>query len=322
MGWDEWASKARGGSFAARAGFLEALPLALPGARLVFLSARRGDRLLGAVPLVVTRRWGHRWAYSLPFGTYGGPLVDAAEPEPARLRAEMARELGSWLAKGRVAGGEIVCAPGAQSADPAWAALAGTVLSSTAHVVSLEGRSFDSYVAGLEKSTREELRRAPRRGVVVLEEPEALPAAHALYLAQARSWRGHRPYPLAFLAALVEHPSRFARLFVARSENQLLCAILVLSSADDSFIWWSGSSPAARRTVAYPYLMVEIVRVMGEEGRKRVSLGSSGGIAALERYKESVGARPETVWTYRLQAHAGGPAWRWVEWARALRRRR
>jgi GNAT acetyltransferase-like protein len=321
MGWDEWATNARGASFAARAGFLAALPLALPGSRLLFLSARRGDRLVGAVPLVVTRRWGHRWAYSLPFGTYGGPLVDSGEPEPARVRAELAHALGSWLAEGRVAGGEVVCGPG-READPAWATLADSIVSSTAHVVSLEGRSFDSYVAGLEKSTREELRRAPRRGVVVLEEPEALAAAHALYLAQARSWRGHRPYPLAFLAALVEHPSRFARLFVARSENELLCAILVLSSGDDSFIWWSGSSPAARRTVAYPYLMVEIVRVMGEEGRKRVSLGSSGGIAALERYKESVGARPETVWTYRLQPHAIGPAWRMVEWARALRRRR
>jgi hypothetical protein len=315
-------AKAAGGSFAARSGFLEALPLALPGAAPTFLTLRRGERLAAAVPLVTTRRWGYAWAYSLPFGTYGGPLVDAAEPEPARRRAELAHALGAWLTEQRIAGGDLVRGPGAEDGpDPAWAALAASVVPGAAHVVSLEGRSFDEYARSLGKKTREELRRAPRRGVVVREEPEALAGAHALYLAQARSWRGHRPYPLAFVRALVDHPSRFARLFAARNDHELLCAILVLTCGEGAFLWWSGASPASRRAVAYPYLMVEIVRAMAAEGMRRVSLGSSGGVAALERYKESVGARPQPVWTYRLAPRVQGPGLRLLSWGRALRRR-
>jgi hypothetical protein len=158
--------------------------------------------------------------------------------------------------------------------------------------------------------------------VEVREDPSALEAAYALYRRQARAWPSHRPYPLPFLQKLVDHPTCFARLYAARRGNQLLSAILALSSGAETFLWWSGSSPESRPALAYPYLIVEIVRAAAENGARRVNIGSSGGIAALERFKDSLGAVAQTYWTYRLAPRAGGPGLKLLEWARALRKRR
>jgi hypothetical protein len=316
-------TRATGGSFAARRGFLEALPLALPGASTAFFCAWRGTQLAGAVPLVETRRWGHRWIYSLPFGTYGGPLLDPDEADPARVKGELAKALGAWLAAGKIAGGEIVCAPdGSESADPAWTSLAGEAMPGTAHVLVLEGRTFDEYTASLRHETRKDLRHAGRDDVRVSEDPGALPGAYALYRRQAESWHGHRPYPLPFLQTLLAHPTRFARLFAARRGGELLAAILALGCGDEVFLWWSGSSPESRRYLAYPFLIVEIVRAAYAGGARRVNIGSSGGLAALERFKSSLGAEPRTYWSYRLAPHAAGPGLRLLEWARARYRGR
>ena len=314
---------ARGGSFAARAGFLEALPLVLPDLRLSLLCAYRGDRLVGAVMLAVTRKWGHRFAYSLPFGTYGGPLVDAEEAEPALVSERLAMGVRMGLVDLAVAGGEIVRAPAqGELSDPAWSAFASDVTPGTTHVLSLEGRTFDEYAAALRHETRKDLRHAAREGVQVREEPAALTEAYALYRGQAKAWRGHRPYPLLFLQALLDHPSRFARLYAARRGGELLSAILALSCGTEVFLWWSGSSPESRRALAYPYLIVEIVRAASASGATRVNIGSSGGIAALERFKDSLGATSETYWTYRLASHATGVGFKLLMWARTLRRSR
>jgi len=320
-GWDDWVERSVGGSFAARAGFLEALPLALPGSALVLLTVHRGERLVGAVPISVVRRWGRRWAYSLPFGTYGGPLVEGAEIDPSGPRAELATAFAAWLEGERVLGGDVVRVPCGESApDLAWSSLAAAVLPSTAYVVSLAGRSFEEYESSLRHETKKGLRHARRDEVMVREEPAALSAAYALYRSQAQSWRGHRPYPLEFLQALLDHPSRFARLFTARRGTDLLCAILGLSCGDEVFLWWSGSSPESRRTLAYPHLIVEIVRVAAGEGRQRVNIGSSGAMA-IERFKQSLGAEPTPVWTYRLAPRATDPASRLLVWVKKLVRR-
>jgi len=321
--WDGWVEQAAGGSFAARQGFLDALPLALPGAKVSYFTAWRGPRLAGAVPMADVRRWGQRWAYSLPFGTYGGPLCDADDPDRSTVRASLAQAVLAWLIVQRVAGGEIARAPSSEAGpDPAWAQLAETVVQGQAQIIDLEGRTFDDYASGLEKRTRADLRRAQRGGVEIREDPAALAAVHALYLEQARSWKGHRPYPLAFLRALVDHPSRLARLFVGRQEGEVTCGILVLSAGREAFIWWSGASPAARKSAAFPYLIVEIVRACSAAGATRVSLGSSSGMAPVEHFKKSLGATARPLWTYRLAPRAQGPAARLLLWARALKRGR
>ena len=311
-----------GAGFAARSGWLEALALTDFRPRLAILCARRGGRLAGAVPVAVSRRFGMSWARSLPFGTYGGPLTAADDPDPGAVRAALARAFDEWLERERIAGGEVVHAPlvaGAGS-DPAWAALAGRVTAGAAHIVDLTaGR--EAVQAGLRGATRRGLRHAERAGVEFHERPEALAEVHALYLQQSREWGLARPYPLAFLRAVLAHPSAFARLFVVTCGGRLEAGMMALSGGGETFLWWSGAARASRRSLSYPYLIHGIIEHACAAGQRRANIGSSGGREALHYFKEGMGAVPLPIFTYHLRPRRADLRYRVYALVRAARRR-
>ena len=227
-----------------------------PRARVLYFTARRGERLAGGVCVAASVRLGLTWARSLPFGTYGGPLVTADDPDPASVRAALARAFEEWLSAERVAGGEVVHAvlspqAGDTGPDPAWRALAIGITTGQTHVIDLAPGAA-AIIAGLHRESRRVLRQAERSGVTIEEDVEALPAVHRLYLGQAKSWPGHRPYPLAFLEALVRHPSRFARVLVARRAGSVEAGILVLSGGGRASC--GGAGRHATRARASPIL--------------------------------------------------------------------
>lgn len=49
-------------------------------AHSIFLCGYEGNRLVAALPAILTRRWGVRSFYSLPYGTYGGVFWSAGAP--------------------------------------------------------------------------------------------------------------------------------------------------------------------------------------------------------------------------------------------------
>jgi hypothetical protein len=324
--WEAWLAGASGASFAARAGFLETVERVWPQARVLYFTARRGERLAGAVCVAASVRLGLTWARSLPFGTYGGPLVSPDDPDPPSVRAALARAFEEWLSAERVAGGEVVHAvlspqqAGDAGPDPAWRALASSITTGQTHVIDLAPGAA-AIIAGLHRESRRVLRQAERSGVTIEEDAEALPAVHRLYLRQAKSWSGHRPYPLAFLEAFVRHPSRFARLLVARRAGRVEAGILVLSGGGESFVWWSGAARTSRQSLSYPSLMSRALECACSAGEARLNLGASGGLERLEHFKRSLGAVPRPFWVYHLRPRRDDWVYRVYAWLRAARRR-
>lgn len=280
---------------------------------------------MGGLPVAASTRFGLVWARSLPFGTYGGPLVSADDPDPVSVRAALARAFEEWLSSERVAGGEVVHArlspedSGAEP-DPAWRALSLGITTGQTHVVDL-APGAEAILAGLHRESRRVLRQAERHGVVVDQDPATLPAVHALYLGQARAWPGHRPYPLPFLEALLRHPSAFARLYVARRAGQVEAGLLVLSGGGESFVWWGGAGPESRRSLSYAYLMKCALMGACADGQARLNLGASGGRETLEHFKRSLGAMPRPVWVHPLRPRRGDWWFHAYAWLRAARRR-
>ena len=325
--WESWLAKASGASFAARAGFLETVERVWPRARVLYFTARRGERLAGGVCVAASVRLGLTWARSLPFGTYGGPMVSADDPDPASVRAALARAFEEWLSAERVAGGEVVQAPISPQLereagpDPAWSALASGITTGQTHVVDLTPGA-EAIIAELHRESRRVLRQAERWGVTIEEDAKALPAVHRFYLDQAKAWRGHRPYPLAFLEALVRHPSRFARLLVARRAGRVEAGILVLSGGGESFVWWSGAARSSRQSLSYPSLMRRAMECACSAGDRRLNLGASGGLERLEHFKRSLGAAPRPFWVYHLRPRRDDWVFRVYAWLRAARRLR
>jgi hypothetical protein len=320
--WEPWLDGAVGASFSTRTAWLETLSVFDPAFRLQILTARRDGRLVGAVPVTFSHRFGRMWVRSLPFGTYGGPLFSADDPDPAGIRRTLAEGFARWLDEEPVAGGELVHAPIGDDPEPypEWRAISSRLTAGYTHVIDLAPGS-EAILAGLKRETRKGMRRSERLGLVVEEEPQALAEVHRFYLEQAGEWGIKRPYPLPFLRALIDHPSGFARLHVARAEGRLQAGVMALSGAGETFLWWSGSAPESRRTLAYPYLLLRILVSADESGERRLNIGSSGGQDRIERFKESIGGNAEPIWIYHVKPRRADPLSRLYELLRTLRRR-
>ena len=326
--WDAWVRRQEDASFAVRAGFLEALEV-FPGDGAVHVlearSPERGRR--GALAVHLSRRFGRLWARSLPFGTYGGPLVDATDPDPRPVLQELARHFEEWARARRVAGGEVILGPNFSGRledpeTPSPGLLAGvmSVTPGVTHVLPMEAGAEALYDS-LKRETKKGFRKAERDGVRVRSAPDRLAAVYGAYQRQARAWGVRRPYPIPFLQRLLDHPSGFAELVVAEREGELLAGVLALSTDHETFLWWSGSTPASRETLAYPYLLWKILERETARGRRRLNIGSSGGRSTIESFKESLGAVPRSIAILHLRPHGADPIARLLQWARAMRRR-
>jgi hypothetical protein len=306
-----------------RAGWIEAVGSLRPAPKFALLEARRGARLAGAVPAFLTTRFSRRWLHSMPFGTYGGALIAEDDADPGAVRAALAAALAAGAVERRFAGGDVIAPPAASDAgapDPAWARVASATTRLHAHRIDL-AVGVDALEAVLRRETRKGFRHAERAGVRVSADPGALEEVHDLYRTQATEWNLHHPYPIAFLRALVEHPSHAATLWVARSNERVHAGILALSGGSETFLWWSGADPASRVSLAYPLLIWAIVRDAAARGERWVNLGASGGRAPLHRFKESLGGAAYPFWIYHLMAGRSDWVGRAVQWARAMRRR-
>jgi hypothetical protein len=320
--WDAWAARAAGTSFSVCEAWIAAHEALDPRPRFALLEARRGDALAGALPSFRTRRFGREWLHSMPFGTYGGPLVATGDPDPASVREALGLALQREVADRKLAGADVTTAPASGSAgepDAAWARFA-SALPQEAHRLDLSS-GIDALEATLRRETRKGFRHAERAGVRAAPEASALSEVHGLYLTQAKAWGLRNPYPIGFFRALLEHPARSATLWVARAEGRPHVGILALSGGGETFLWWSGADPVSRQSLAYPYLIWEIARDAARRGERWVSLGASGGRAPLHRFKESLGAVSSRYWVYRVPPAASDWMGRALQWARARRGR-
>jgi hypothetical protein len=289
---------------------------------LCILTARRDGRLVGAVPIFLVRRMGRTWLSSLAFGTYGGPLFARDDTDPVEIRTALAKGMAEWFASEALAGGEFVNAPLGDEIEPypEWREICRSVTTGYTHIIDLT-RGSQTILEKLKRETKKGLRRAEKKGMVFEEAPGSLAAVHDLYVGQTQGWGTRHPYALDFLRALLDHPSGFARLYIARIEDRLQAGVLALSAAGETFLWWSGSAPESRQTLAYPYLLLQIMNCSEREGMKRLNIGSSGGNERIESFKESVGGAAKPVWVYHVKPNRVDPLTRLYELLRVLRRR-
>jgi hypothetical protein len=108
---------------------------------------------------------------------------------------------------------------------------------------------------------------------------------------------------------------------VARRDGETLAGLLLLSGGGETFLWWTGLAPAARRTLAYPLILWHGVQVAAACGDRRLNLGGSAGRPTLERFKESLGGRAAEVVIHHLQPGRRDLVARLVAWGRARVRR-
>ncbi len=273
------------------------------------LLVRDGGDVVGAMPFVdvhvgpAVRRW------SMPLGTYGGPLTEPGLDASAREAVRRALLDAFFRSRrGRVIDVGFVDFPGIGDVPGTRA------VTSTTHMVALDA-DFDVVVRErFASDRRKRMRNARRLGVTVRRARSAadVDAFYRVYLGRVRELGGTPPHPRVLFDALLELGADGAvRLHVAEHEGRIVGGHCNFHFADTVIAWYGMVDAVGRRVQAGTLLYAECLREACEEGYRWYNLGSSAGRESLERYKESLGGvRREYVARLRRA--------RWLVGARTL----
>jgi hypothetical protein len=297
--WDELVAADGSTDYPHAAHWTECAARAFPGAVAVWLTVRRGDRLVAGLAAVqqnvgrgpLARR---RLDCSVE-GTSSGPLV-AADLPPCEQEALVRALLRSYrsLRPGPLGAATLALGPDRERRfGPLVAGLGGwTRHASPTAVIDLEGGAETVERDRLAMTKRNERNRGLRRGALVTASRDAsdLTAYYPLYAAAAAHW-GVRPTPLAFLAALLADPSERVFFTCVRLDGRVIGGHLNLHLGDRVFAWNGVSDPTCART-HFPATLCfwgDIVEAC-RRGARWLDVGASGGHGSLESFKRYFGA--------------------------------
>lgn len=287
----------------------QAVAAALPALRIQLLTVREDGRLLGGAPCALETRLGLTWIHAMPWGLSAAPLARA--DRAAEVDERVAESLATLQRERALVGGTWTCyrPAGAEVAALALERLAGETRVLETAVIDLDADT-DATRARMDRKTRQDIVRSATRGVRCEVDAGALDQVYALHQRQARGWGRYRTLPLELsrrlLAAGVGH------LLVAHDRDGVLCGIFALDAPHETLLWWSGSHPSSRASDATPRLMAWAAEWSRARGRRRLNLGASRGLVALESFKRSMGARPVRYPVRWLSAPAAAPLGRLV----------
>jgi len=250
-------------------------------------------RLVGGLPTLRVERVGMAQVLSLPFGSYGTPLVGShAGEEPERIRGAL---VDAWRTEatrsGVVRSHFVPYAP--ESGDPARGRLPEDWRrGERTHVIPLTEGFEAIWFGRYDKENRTAARKAVKAGVVVAEEPESAEVLEALYRRQAREWTGHALYRYGLFRELMDRLGDRARLWVARKDDAPLFAVMAFYHRGTVTPWVSGAAPEARGTSAGNLIHKVIIEDGCRRGFAQYNFGGSGGVPGIEAFKVAFGGEP------------------------------
>lgn len=184
-------------------------------------------------------------------------------------------------------------------------------------VIDLRGGFSEVWERGFRSAARRKVRKAERSGLTVERDTTGrlIPTFYDLYLAwtDRRAEQSGVPRPLARLLARRREPYEKyeavaaalegrCRVWVASHEGRPIAGIITLVYGRDT-ICWRGY---ARKELAGPVAATNLLERLAiedacESGSSFYNLGQSGGVVELERFKQSLGAKPRTSIEYRIE---------------------
>jgi FemAB-related protein (PEP-CTERM system-associated) len=264
------------------------------------LVARRGEQIVGVLPLFETRSpLTGRALISSPYAVYGGPLAADAGTAAALLAAVRVAVI-----EGEMRFAELRCA----ELDPAlehggFAALPGTDLYCT--FVRPLPNDPEECLAIIPRKSRASTRQArDRHGLVFREAPAALDAFHALFV-RNKQRLGSPAFSRDWFEDLLALGRRRTRLHLVSRGEQVLVAVLSFLHGDRWNPYYSGSLPEGDRLGASNFAYWQLMRCAAEEGFARFDFGRSRVGTGSFQFKRNMGFEPQPL-PYRYVLPPGG----------------
>ncbi len=276
--------------------WLRALATAYPRMALRCLVARDGGDIVGYLPFFTVRRGPFRASWSLPFGTYGGPVSaagDAVDRELVRAFRNRLGEAGTlevgWVDFGDVAddGGEVEACE--------------------THVVDLSPGFDTVWRERFDKPRRRRVRRAEEQGVLIRRagSGDDVHRFFEVYRARLRGWESDAGHPEVLFRELVARGTDDrVRLYLALHEGEVVGGHLNFYYKESVIAWYGMASTRGDDLHAGTLLYATAMREACEGGFTSFNLGASLGKESLIEYKQSLGgvARRYRIVRYRRLA--------------------
>jgi CelD/BcsL family acetyltransferase involved in cellulose biosynthesis len=269
--------------------WMQALADAYPRMSLRCLVARDGDAAVAYLPYFVSRRGPFSTLWSLPFGTYGGPVGVADDGACDELLRAYRRRI---LRPG-------VCETGWVDFRNARTGQAGETIESETHLVDISAGFEEVWNARYDKPRRRRVRRAEEAGITVHRAVglDDVLRFFRVYRERLREWDTGAGHPERLFTSLVERGGERVRLYLACQGEEVLGGHLNLYYKEEVIAWYGMASARGGELQAGTLLYATCMREACEAGYRSYNLGSSLGKASLIDYKQSLGGVP-----YRYRA--------------------
>lgn len=262
--------------------WLESLDRAFPAMRLRVMVAMEAGAVTGYLPFFEIHHGPAKRLWSLPFGTYGGPVTEAgSKPAQELVRALMAmrrqrgvHEIGLVDFSGRQS------APALQRCEEA------------THLLDLVPGFEKLWADRFDRSKRRQTRRAEREGLRITqaESVEELKRYYRIYQQRSAVWRQRIRYPEELFVDLFEKGGESVKLFLAWQDDTLLGGHLNFYFKNTVIAWNGVTTASSRGTQAGTLLYAACIRHACDNGYRDYNLGGSLGSESLAEYKEALGA--------------------------------
>jgi CelD/BcsL family acetyltransferase involved in cellulose biosynthesis len=282
--------------------WLHALAAAYPRMTLHCLVATDGNDTVGYLPFFVTRRGPFKTEWSLPFGTYGGPVGVGGDGVDRRLIDAFRERLSDR-----------------RTVESGWVdfhnALAdgGHGTESETHIVDLSVGYDVLWRDGFDKPRRRRVRRAEEQGVVIRRATGDADVGRFVdvYRGRLKEWDTSEGHPETLFHDLVTRGAGGrVRLHLAVVGDDVVGGHLNFYYKEAVIAWYGMASTRGDALHAGTLLYATCMREACDGGFRSYNLGASLGKRSLIEYKQSLGGvlyRYRTVRRRRLAGNAA--AW-------------
>jgi CelD/BcsL family acetyltransferase involved in cellulose biosynthesis len=248
----------------------------------------------GGIGAIVRRRGIFRTVESMPFGTYGGPIVRQGHPDPSGVRRLLLESYAARAARRLVARSRLTWYQGIAGEFPESL----RPEESITHVLPL-GTDYEQVAKGFSPSTRRLVRQSDESAlsIRVVEKAEDLRVFYEIAVETVRR-RGGTPKPYSLYEGILRQlvPAGLARYHLVLHEGGAVAASLHLFHQGAAVSWLPVSRESAWHLRPNNYLIASLLETLCGAGYLEYNFGATPpGASGLVRFKEGWGARPRSV---------------------------
>lgn len=257
----------------------------VPGMRPSCLTGRINGELVCGLPLVRIGKGGFSVLASMPYGTFGGPVLGRGAP-PGAVR-DLADAFARIAASPLVAAAHLADFAGRVHEPPPGF----DVVGEEAQVIQLAATAEETR-ASFKPAARNKIRKAEKAGVRVRRattESDFLEYGRML-AGCSRRWGERCDFGPSFFRELALLDPNVVVMWLAEHEGRIIAGDLTFMLHDMSVHWGNVSVEGAKNLAPNNLLHLATIEEAHRAGLARVNLGASAGIQGVDDFKASFGA--------------------------------